>query len=589
MDQRTPARKAPTSDSFDTRPAQVEKWIAALPLANLGETGRRLYHVLIETNGTDLPAEQRLAMLERLRAPLRTVADAMKKHFVGQPLPLADKSRQIAELAQALTRQMALGYRIAAEDSAKGRNRFGDRRTRAIATHRALGCLGTVLLRAYQTYAPYPTGVWREIHALYQAAEADGSTEISIRDPEQPDVESSIEESYKRILLLALACPYRLRPGEVEQIHAWLADWCRHATLEHLAEPRNPTGRFVVDFQSDVPPVYLVLHAVEYRDETCRILNATRLADVVRDHLGRLRRDGQTARRVNEQVLQRLMLAWGVLPKRRFSRRQRHSTAVVAMGLSAAHYFIGGEAAFAGDAADQDLFSNPARFDAREPAASRQSRDVWEVGGARPLHEPHAGAGTEQYIDFEPLAPKTATPAAARTPVGPDFRTHDWKMVDVSAAGYRLLWDSGAGSQARVGELLGLRESTDPDSFHLGIGVVRWMKVAEEGLELGVEMLSPGAVAVGTKKRAGGEYTRSLLLPAIKALGQPATLLTAALPYRAGDHLLVNGHGKELRVELTKLVENTGIFAQFQFRPLLGGTATDAATRDDFETLWGLL
>ncbi len=589
MDQRTPARRAPTADSFDIRPAQVEKWIAALPLVNLGETGRRLYRALTETNQTDLPAEQRLAMLERLRAPLRTVADAMTKHFVGQPLPLADKSRQIAELAQALARQMALGYRIAAEDGAKGRNRFGDRRTRAVATHRALGCLGTVLLRAYQAYAPYPAGVWREIHALYRAAEADGSAGIAVRDAEQPEVESTIEERYKRILLLALACPYRLRPGEVEQIHAWLADWCRHATLERLAEPRNPTGRFVVDFQSDGPPVYLVLHATDYRDDTCRILNATRLADVVRDHLGRLRRDGQTGRRVNEQVLQRLMLAWGVLPKRRFSRRQRHSTAVVAMGLSAAHYFIGGEAAFAGDAANPGLFDKPARFDAREPAAARPSRDVWELGGARPLHEPHAGAATEQYIDFDRLAPKTATGATARTPVGPAFRTHDWKMVNVSAAGYRLLWDSSASSQAHVGELLGLRESTDPDSFHLGIGVVRWMKVAEEGLELGVEMLSPGAVAVGTKKRAGGEYTRSLLLPAIKALGQPATLLTAALPYRAGDHLLVNSHGKELRVELTKLVENTGIFAQFQFRPLHGGTATDAATRDNFETLWGLL
>ncbi|MBZ0072594.1 MAG: hypothetical protein WCY26_05925 [Thiohalobacteraceae bacterium] len=588
MDQRTPARKAPTPDSFDSRPAQVERWIAALPLANLGESGRRLYHTLIETNQTELPAEQRLAMLERLRAPLQTVADAMKAHFVGQPLPLTDKRRQIAELAQALAQQLALGYRIVVEDSAKGRGRFGNRRTRAVAIHRALNDLGTVLLRAYQTYAPYPTGVWSDIHALYQAAEADGIDATAIQDPEQPAVENTIEACYKRILLLALACPYRLRPGEVEQIHAWLADWCRHATLERLAEPRNPTGRFVVDFQSDVPPIYLVLHAAEYRDETCRILNATRLAEVVRDHLGSLRRDGQTGQRVNEQVLRRLMLAWGVLPKRRFSRRQRHSTAVVALGLSTAHYFIGGEAAFAGDAANPGLFDNLARFDAKEPAAVRRTtRDVWELGGARPLHDTHTRAAATQYIDFQSTTAPTGV--STKTPGAPDYRTHDWKMVNVSAGGYRLLWDSTAGSQARVGELLGLRESTDLDSFHLGLGVVRWMKVAAEGLELGVEMLAPGAVAVGAKKRGAGEYTRCLLLPAIEALDQPATLLTAALPYRVGDHLLVNSHGKELRVELTKLVENTGIFAQFQFHPLHHGAGTDAGTRDDFEALWELL
>jgi hypothetical protein len=103
-------------------------------------------------------------------------------------------------------------------------------------------------------------------------------------------------------------------------------------------------------------------------------------------------------------------------------------------------------------------------------------------------------------------------------------------------------------------------------------------------------MLSPGAVAVGTKTgKGGGEYMRSLLLPAVESIGQPATLLTPALPYHVGDVMIVNSHGKEARVELTKVVENTGTFAQYQFRPLDSqsvGRVTDDVDTTDFGDLW---
>jgi len=86
-----------------------------------------------------------------------------------------------------------------------------------------------------------------------------------------------------------------------------------------------------------------------------------------------------------------------------------------------------------------------------------------------------------------------------------------------------------------------------------------------------------------------------LLLPEIKPLGQPATLLTPALPYHTGDILMVSSHGKEARVELTKMMENTGTFAQYQFRPLdsqakaVSDTHDASVRADDFSSLWNLL
>lgn len=586
--------------AFDSRPAQIERWIGELPLANPGESSRRLYEALIATNAQDIPADQRLRMLELLRTPMRSVAAALKKHFVGQAFPLGEKARQVVALSQALMLQMARGYHIVADA-------HGDKRQKLTATHRALGFLGQALLHAYQVYAPCPAGAWRQIHGLYRLSETGGFHQTAVKTDDSSDTSAgTVEDAYKQILLLALACPYRLRPGEAEQIHRWLCDWSQHATLTGFASAKNQNSLFVTNLASDDPPTYLVLRDTQYNKDDCRLLNAARLADTIRDTLGQGHNDlSKATHAVNDHVLRRLMLAWGVMPKRRFSRSQKHATAMVAMGLSSAHYFISGEVAFDTHGSDAGaMFTGPARFEARDLQDHREApADIWALGGARPLHEPHPHAHGGQYIEFTGSGDAFAAKPATQSPqqavsAGPVYQTREWKMINVSAGGYRLLWDSGENSQAQVGELLGLRESSDPDSFHLGLGVVRWMKTnSERGLELGVEMLSPGAVAVGTrihKAKGGSEYMRSLLLPAIKALGQPATLLTPALPYHVGDVVTVNSHGKEARVELIKLVENTGTFAQFQFRPLDSQSTGRVAPQNapataDFSALWNQL
>lgn len=592
----------PSRTPFDARPAQVEDWVAGLPLANLGESSRLLFGALNETNVQELPAEQRFRMLELFGKPLHTVVTGLSRHFVGKPFPLSDKSRQIFQLTQTLMNLMAAGYRRVIEDSGEKRGFLRDNRQVVTATHRGLNYLGQALLRAYQVYAPYPPGVWQRVHRLYQFAEAQGFAQAVIKD--SADGTQTAEDAYKRILLLALACPYRLRQGEVEQVYQWLGPWAQHATLTKLVETGSPNSLFITHFETDDPPTYRVLRQTEYKLDACRLLNASRLADAIRATLAPLRNAGNhAARSVNEQVLRRLMLAWGVLPKRRFTRTQKHSTAVVAMGLSTAHYFIGGEAAFEEShaAAGEPLFTSPAHFQASETSDNGEQPDVWQLSDIRIRPpEPQRDANGNLYVDF--AMPEQPAPSrfAARPRVAsvPAYHTHEWKMINVSAGGYRLLWDRTEDSQAQVGELLGLRDSADPDSFHLSLGVVRWMKQsAELGVELGVEMLSPGAVAVGTKlHRLGGgsEYMRSLLLPAVKAISQPATLLTPALPYHVGSILMVNSHGKEARVELTKLVENTGSFAQFQFRPLdsqanTTDTPSDTQQSDEFAALWSEL
>jgi len=147
-----------------------------------------------------------------------------------------------------------------------------------------------------------------------------------------------------------------------------------------------------------------------------------------------------------------------------------------------------------------------------------------------------------------------------------------WKMCDMSAGGYCLLWDSESASSARVGELIALTVEEENNLGNWQLGVIRWMKYTEEhGLELGIQMLSPGARAISAHVCKGdintGDSLQGILLPEIKALKQQATLLLPSLPFRTGCSSTIVDAGKTQQVQLTRQLENTGSFSQYHYKP----------------------
>jgi cyclic-di-GMP-binding protein len=569
-------RKTQGTPSFDANPAAVARWVETLPAVNIGETARRLYEALGDLSQQTLSPAQRFKALELLRPQVFYVLEALKKHIIGQSFPLGDKPRKVARLARELLRELGDGYKILVMEETAGSGRR-DTRTLTTGLHRAMQCLAQLLLKAYQTYAPHPEGVWSDIHQLYRYSETQDlhRTPVPVDVPEGTPP-SSIETLYKQILLLALACPYRMRHGEAEEVQARLERWAEHSRLNSMALPGHQPGLFMTNLASDEPPMYRSLRQGGENDVLCRALDTAELAEDIRAALSTLPEE-QPIPAPLEHTLRRLMLAWGVMPKRRFSRSQQSARVAVAMGLAASHHFISGEAAFSAAAGHLETgFQERPRFKPDAVSSERgRAPDVWELEPV-PMNQ-----GT-------PL--QTSQRHRVEIPTGleedmaePSFQSHDWHMINVSAGGYCLLWDRLENSRAQVGELVGIRELEDPDSFHWRLGVVRWMKT-NTGLELGVQMLSPGAVAVGARPYPAisqdPQFSRALLLPEIRALQQPATLLLTAPPFRVGGSAIINSHGREVKVKLHKMVENTGSFAQFQFVTV---EETERAARNPFQ------
>ena len=90
-----PNRRKPTREDLDSRTKNIEQWIADLPKANVGETARRVFEILIATNQLHYSPQVRYKFLEALRAPVQYVTEALRKHFVGVSFPLPEKSQKI--------------------------------------------------------------------------------------------------------------------------------------------------------------------------------------------------------------------------------------------------------------------------------------------------------------------------------------------------------------------------------------------------------------------------------------------------------------------------------------------------------------
>ncbi len=587
-----PSRNTPDNNAFDSRAASINKWIDALPMANVGEATRKLYLALADMNGQKMSDKQRFKALELLTPPIDYVTESLKKHFVAQPMPLSEKQYKVARLTRELTHELATGYKILIVEQLDSKHNYKDRKLFVTSLYHAMRLLGSVLLKSYQTYATYQRHVWSEIHTLYHYAEHHKLEEVRILDG---DSSFSVADKYKQILLLALACPYRMRHGVVEKVYSALEAWAPHCQLAPVQQ--NTNALFVTNLDSDEPPTYLVLRNDNASSETTRILLTSEIAEDVRQALSGLRKSGRSEYRLSASTLRRLMLAWGVMPKRRFSRTRDHAQVIAAAGLSAIHYFVSGEAAFNNATHGIVLEElNPAASGPKGTAAyqaepldknTRSTPDMWEMNYR--LEGETAPSSTEEAV----------ARAAAGMRINRAYDTQPWKMVNVSAGGYCLLWDNMETTRAQVGELIGIREQSDPDTFHWRLGVIRWLKYVEKrGLELGIQMLSPSAVALTAKpdstRRIKDNQSRGLLLPEIASIQQQSTLLLPSPPFSIGDTVVINCNGRDVKVKLTKLVENTGSFAQFQFVSLgevqRPAPASEQVPRvGEFDDIWDIL
>jgi hypothetical protein len=448
-------RHRPTKESFDCRSANVERWVQALPVGNIGETARQVYGALHEVNRLAISWRERQKFLEQLREPVGYVQGSLVKRYTGMSFPLPPKTQRIATLSQTLYLEMALGYKTAIEEMLGSSFLTRDNKALTEMIHRAVRYLSQAMLASYQTYAPHPQNSWFELHMLFLHAEYKKLHQTPVRDPlSETMAESSIARAYKQILLLALSSPYRLRQGEAEQVYQALSRWAAHAQIIPYNNPGASEALFVVHMDSDDAPDYQAFNHRDCNTELCRLVDTRQLSHVLQEELNYQSEAGQKGP-IPPKLMRQLVRSWGVAPKRSFTRSEREAQLEVVVGSSMLHQ------ALAHQVGDERQYGKRASYASKTVAGVSQptSEDVWDIFASSKIQQ--------GYAEYE----KGQQPPSKREP---DLVIQRWLIRNESAGGYRLALEPGQQAKVQVGELLGLRSPQSDSPWE--VGAVRWIR-----------------------------------------------------------------------------------------------------------------
>ncbi|ONF44926.1 GTPase [Marinobacter lutaoensis] len=590
-DLRVPEQKTASLSFCDTSPKALRSWVSQLPMANIGEVSRQLYHAIIELNHLFAAPQQRLQYLELIREKIHFVCNELSRHFLGLAVALPEKQRKIANLSQALQLHLASGYKLCVLEFLDNGGLDKHRKLLTLAIHRAISELSATILRSHQLYCPSPPLSWLECHRLFRFAHRHKLVDFQVEDDSlEHRRTSSIADSYKRVLLLGCSRPNQLRQNELALVYELFETWASHA---RCGPDTGDDSLFVVNLEKDTPPIYRSLLETGPGNDSFGF--DTRDLSAMVSEVLTFRREHQQAEtplkvpaKVSDTLLTHLSQALGILAKRNFNRIASQGKLEVCVGLTAAHYFIAGEKTFTEFVHGNDT----AQLDDENPfvRAARKKQDAWSgAHDAAPSEDRLYSADTP--INFRGSHGTAPSDLADRNRP----RSYQALLINTSPGGYCVGWENHVPPSLQAGELLGVREQS---SHPWSVAVVRWIRqVKHQGTQVGIELLAPSASPCGVRliQKVGNssEYLRGLLLPEISVVNQAATLITPRLPFQTGSRISLLHDGRDDQGTLGRKVSATGSISQFELKLHTNGAlknggkpTASGASEDEFDSLW---
>ena len=522
----TPSFKTPTPDTrlahlTEMRPKHLQTWLEHLHLSDPQTASAAILSSLSALNRQPLSSDIRLKLLTLFWHTIQTQVTMLQRQLSGSMLPLSTKADAHAHLARELLIELGHGYKLVLMDDSTSLLNFHSKPDSTPVTYQLLLIQQRVLELCYEMYTPVPIGLWQEIHQTYQYAHALGDTQTIISET----APTTLLHAYQQILLIALADPYHLMQGELEQVielaqaHAPLCEISPHIVN------MNNTNLFTLNLLIDAPPHITTRLETDTADVALLFFKTRNLIEHLLFLLAKLEAGiaptalGLTVAAAEPSfrfLLRRLIRSWGIPHLRRFNRYDNpHNDIRLRLGLRTIH----------------------ALLSATHPQHERNDDNEVEItvtNVALPEHTYH--------LD--------------------DNAT--WKILNNSAQGHALRAKTPTPTHVKVGELIAIREH---EFEPCNLCVIKWIRnIDTDTVDIGVQFLPPLARPV----RVCNPYS------AIKHI-QPAMLFAENLALKQPNQLLVP-HGiymKNVHMDLVsdgtasilpgKLVMQTQSFDLFEF------------------------
>ncbi|OYY49247.1 MAG: hypothetical protein B7Y48_07020 [Methylophilales bacterium 28-44-11] len=485
--------------SAETRPPKVIEFTTHIGHLDTFLAGSRLLDELKLLNRQKIDADTRIQTLELYRKITLEIGHDLEEVYGNAAVPIPEEAKNHATLAEAIWLETGYGYKRALLDLKQKLINFQEDKQHSLVIFRIIEALKNEALVNYLCYTVPSDTLWSDLHKVYFHALQLGIEDAEVNEHIWSPNNKTIHLVYIQTLLMNLANPQRLSKANIRKMSHYVGSLAKFAELRGMGLIEKPMGVFLIELDSNKPPVPYLKNRNAPSVETDILLVTVEVARHIHQQLKFIQKSKTQSNEplpatalevVDEELLKHLIKYFGVTTTRTFARQEKKQAAELAIGLEAASI----------------LFRSNKR-------AKEEIRSYWEI-------------------------------------------------MNTSPDGYALKTTHLTDLKVEVGELVSIKES---EYSPWVLGYVVWLITKVQHIEAGIKLIAPSAKSVSIKSPSNTITYNALLLPSMKALNQPISILTEC-GYLQEDSAVEMKEGiKKSKLKIKQLVERSACFDRFEY------------------------
>jgi len=258
----------------------LRQWVSELPTANPGLATRLFQDLLNDLISLEMSTANRLSALELLRTQFLMIEDYLRSRLIKFGFPKGDVEKNVFSLVILVEKQFTIGYWSVVRDLTRREVGWLQGKNTALAIQRSIKGLSSIVITHYMMSYPVPDWIWFDLHSLYKLAVKLGKEKGGVSDQAGLFSKSStVEESYKQILLLSLSYPSGLMQKEFQLVYEFIGKLSDLVLIESKSVAEQDM-QCVILMDEDLPPSFSITKGSEKdsRTESAKLyLNLSKL------------------------------------------------------------------------------------------------------------------------------------------------------------------------------------------------------------------------------------------------------------------------------------------------------------------------
>jgi hypothetical protein len=519
------------SDGPEISSESIERTINELSNSDTHEKFDVIYRQIQQSNRYNYDWKKRFEYLELLEPTVNELLNILSADNREISFPLDTSSKEINLAYNSLCLEVAKGYKICLQVVQNVNTLTVDALISTI-TYKVMRYISYNLLNSYLHYSEPETGLWYELHQLYLYAVNKSIHQEEIEDRVlQNRKEDTIEKLYLTNILFSAIKPSNLLQHELIPFYKTIESWSQYVEIKPVRTNYLSLAVRTVDFNSDKSPYIAEITEDFIKSDSIRVIRTTTLVEGINSFLkgvdsSELLEPLENIEQFSRHLLKQTITSLSHKQFRSFPRRKekKSKTINVMTDFDRIHKVI---------SSTYEININSLEKELRIHIQENDDDEVKATGF-------YTNAVNNSIAEHrvQPLTIITSY-------------WQQWKIINSSPTGYRLISDDLNTGSIKVGELIALNPEFEDNIC--SIGVIRWLThVHDHKIEVGVEVLAPHASPIVIMTAASENNTNTIkpgfLLPHIKVLKRPQSLITPIKTFSSGDKLTLasNDNAREV-------------------------------------------